>query len=195
MPEYRLESDTLGEIEVPSDRLWGAQTQRSIRNFRIGSERIPIPLIRALGLLKAAAARVNNRVGLLDGKLADAIEAAAIRVAAGEFDDEFQLVVWQTGSGTQTNMNANEVIANLASIALGGEAGRKHPVHPNDHVNLSQSSNDTIPSAVHIAAALEIHRRLLPALQTMQEALRAKADAWSSIVKIGRTQLQDAAPN
>ena len=194
MPEYRTETDTLGEVQVEAQRLWGAQTQRSVENFRIGSNRMPIQLVHALGMIKAAAARTNSRFGLLEPRLAKAIEAAALQVAAGEFDEEFPLVVWQTGSGTQTNMNANEVIANLASIALGGEAGTKHPVHPNDHVNLSQSSNDTIPSALHIAAALEIHRRLLPALESLQRQLGDKVQAWAGIVKIGRTHTQDATP-
>ena len=153
MTETRIETDSFGEIAVPADRLWGAQTQRSLENFRIGGERMPLPLVHALGIIKGAAARSNCALGLLDAKLADAIEAAASEVADGRLDGEFPLVVWQTGSGTQSNMNANEVIANKANLALGGELGAKSPVHPNDHVNMSQSSNDTFPSAMHIAAA------------------------------------------
>jgi fumarate hydratase class II len=190
----RSESDTFGPIEVPADRLWGAQTQRSLRNFRIGGERMPVPLVRALGIVKRAAALTNVRFGLLDQRLAEAIVVAADEVIAGELDDHFPLVVWQTGSGTQSNMNANEVIANRAIQLLGGEVGSKDPVHPNDHVNLSQSSNDTIPTAIHIAAALAISADLLPALRSMAEDLEAKAQAWSGIVKIGRTHTQDATP-
>ena len=194
MSETRIETDTFGDIAVPADRLWGAQTQRSLENFRIGGERIPLPVIHALGVIKQAAARVNARLGLLDTALADAIAAAAAEVAAGKLDDHFPLVVWQTGSGTQSNMNANEVIANRANMALGGEPGARSPVHPNDHVNLGQSSNDTFPSAIHIAAALEINRRLLPALRLMRVSLSAMADAWDGIIKIGRTHTQDATP-
>lgn len=194
MPDTRIETDTFGDIAVPADRLWGAQTQRSLENFRIGGERIPLPVIHALGVIKQAAAKVNARLGLLDAKLADAIAAAAGEVAAGKLDDHFPLVVWQTGSGTQSNMNANEVIANRANLALGGELGAKTPVHPNDHVNLGQSSNDTFPSAIHIAAALQIDRRLLPALRLMHVSLSAMAEAWDGIVKIGRTHTQDATP-
>lgn len=194
MSETRIETDSFGEVAVPKERLWGAQTQRSLQNFCIGGERMPLPLIHALGVIKGAAARVNRRLGLLDDKLADSIEAAASEVARGELDDEFPLVVWQTGSGTQTNMNANEVIANRANVALGGEPGAKKPVHPNDHVNMSQSSNDTFPTAMHIAAATELTRALLPALRAMHAQLAAKAGAWDSIVKIGRTHTQDATP-
>ncbi len=194
MAETRIESDTMGQIAVPADRLWGAQTQRSLENFRIGGERMPLPVIHALGTIKQAAARVNAQLGLLDAKLADAISAAAAEVAGGELDDHFPLVVWQTGSGTQSNMNANEVIANRANQALGGELGAKSPVHPNDHVNLSQSSNDTFPSAIHIAAVREVTENLLPALLAMHDELDAKARAWSGIVKIGRTHTQDATP-
>jgi fumarate hydratase class II len=190
----RIETDSFGEIAVPADHLWGAQTQRSRENFRIGGERMPLPLIHALGVLKGAAARTNRKLGLLDAKLADAIEAAASEVAAGKLDDEFPLVVWQTGSGTQSNMNANEVIANRANLALGGRLGAKQPVHPNDHVNMSQSSNDTFPSAMHIAAAREVTGKLLPALTAMHANLAAKARVWDSIVKIGRTHTQDATP-
>ena len=171
MSETRIETDSFGEIGVPADRLWGAQTQRSLQNFRIGGERMPLPLIHALGVIKAAAARANRKLGLLDAKLAEAIEAAANEVAEGKLDAEFPLVVWQTGSGTQSNMNANEVIANRANLALGGKLGAKSPVHPNDHVNMSQSSNDTFPSAMHIAAAREVDGKLLPALKAMQAEL------------------------
>jgi fumarate hydratase class II len=194
MSQSRIETDTMGEIAVPADRLWGAQTQRSLQNFRIGGERMPLPLVHALGVIKAAAARANNKLGLLDDKLARAIEAAANEVAAGTLDQEFPLVVWQTGSGTQSNMNANEVIANRANLGLGGELGAKSPIHPNDHVNMSQSSNDTFPSAMHIAAAREVTGKLLPALRDMQAELEAKATAWDHIVKIGRTHTQDATP-
>jgi len=194
MAETRTESDTMGAIEVPADRLWGAQTQRSRQNFRIGGERIPLPIVHALGTIKRAAALTNAKLGLLDRGLADAIAAAAAEVAAGELDDHFPLVVWQTGSGTQSNMNANEVIANRASIALGGEVGTKKPVHPNDHVNMSQSSNDTFPSAIHIAAAREVAETLLPSLKRLHAELSAKADGWNGIIKIGRTHTQDATP-
>ncbi|GBD45169.1 Fumarate hydratase class II [bacterium HR40] len=190
----RVETDTFGPVEVPADRYWGAQTQRSLLNFPIGGERMPIPLIRALGLVKWAAARVNRALGALDAERAAAIERAAREVAEGRFDDHFPLVVWQTGSGTQTNMNANEVIANRANELLGRPLGSKDPVHPNDHVNLGQSSNDAFPTAMHIAAALELHRQLLPALEHMATALRAKEQAFADIVKIGRTHLQDAVP-
>ncbi|WP_336978883.1 class II fumarate hydratase [Altererythrobacter fulvus] len=194
MAGTRIETDTFGEIAVPADRLWGAQTQRSLENFRIGGERIPLPVIHALGLIKQAAARVNARLGLLDPRLADAIAVAAGEVASGALDDHFPLVVWQTGSGTQSNMNANEVIANRANLALGGQLGAKSPVHPNDHVNLGQSSNDTFPSAIHVAAAREVTGRLLPALRLMHVSLSAMAEAWDRIVKIGRTHTQDATP-
>jgi len=194
MAETRTESDTMGTIEVPADRLWGAQTQRSRQNFRIGGERIPLPIVHALGTIKRAAALTNARLGLLDQKLADAIATAASEVAAGDLDDHFPLVVWQTGSGTQSNMNANEVIANRASVALGGEVGTKKPVHPNDHVNMSQSSNDTFPSAIHIAAAREVAETLLPSLKALHAELAAKAEGWNGIIKIGRTHTQDATP-
>ena len=194
MTDTRIETDTMGEIAVPADRLWGAQTQRSLENFRIGGERMPLPLVHALGVIKGAAARTNRQLGLLDGKLADAIAAAAAEVADGQLDAEFPLVVWQTGSGTQSNMNANEVIANKANLALGGKLGAKSPVHPNDHVNMSQSSNDTFPTAMHVAAAREITGKLVPALEAMHRELAAKARAWDGIVKIGRTHTQDATP-
>ena len=194
MSETRTETDTMGPVEVPADALWGAQTQRSLQNFRIGGERLPLPLIRALGTVKRAAAEANRDLGILEPKLADAIVAAAQEVIDGKLDDQFPLVVWQTGSGTQSNMNANEVIANRAIQMLGGTVGSKAPVHPNDHVNKSQSSNDTFPSAIHIAAAGEVVRALLPALRAMQADLGAKAKDWADIVKIGRTHTQDATP-
>jgi fumarate hydratase class II len=194
MTHTRTETDTFGPIEVPADRLWGAQTQRSLENFRIGGERMPTGVIRALGIVKRAAARVNARLGLLEPRLAEAIARAAGEVADGQLDEHFPLVVWQTGSGTQTNMNANEVIANRAIALLGGEVGSKSPVHPNDHVNLSQSSNDTIPTAIHVAAVLAITGELLPALGRMANDLESKAEAWAGIVKIGRTHTQDATP-
>jgi fumarate hydratase class II len=190
----RRESDTMGEIDVPADRYWGAQTQRSLENFRIGGERMPVPLIRALGLQKLAAARVNMSLNVVEARIGHAIEQAAREVADGKHDDSFPLVVWQTGSGTQTNMNANEVIANRAIEMLGGTLGSKQPVHPNDHVNASQSSNDTIPTAIHIAALSEIETRLLPMLRRLHAALAAKAATFDAIVKVGRTHLQDATP-
>jgi fumarate hydratase class II len=190
----RTETDTFGPIEVPADRYWGAQTQRSIENFRISGERMPAPLIHALGIIKRAAAEVNLELKSLDARRAGAIVKAAREVADGKLDDHFPLVVWQTGSGTQTNMNANEVIANRANELLGGKLGAKSPVHPNDHVNMSQSSNDCFPTAMHIAAADEIARRLDPALAHLQDALQHKAKAFGSIVKIGRTHTQDATP-
>ena len=194
MSATRTERDTFGPIEVPADRLWGAQTQRSLENFRIGGERMPLPVVHALGLVKRAAARVNARLGLLEPRLAEAIAKAAGEVAEGRLDEHFPLVVWQTGSGTQSNMNANEVIANRAIELLGGTVGSKDPVHPNDHVNLSQSSNDTIPTAIHVAAALAITGDLLPALSRMADNLEGKAASWAEIVKIGRTHTQDATP-
>src|SRR3954447_14121904 len=190
----RTESDTFGPIEVPAERYWGAQTQRSLQNFRIGGERLPAPLVRALGLVKQAAALVNKDLGELEPRLADAIARAAGDVVQGKYDDEFPLVVWQTGSGTQSNMNANEVIGALANEMLGGKRGGKSPVHPNDHVNRGQSSNDSFPTAMHIAAAREIHELLLPALRHLQRALEEKAAAFASVIKIGRTHLQDATP-
>ncbi len=190
----RTETDSFGPIDVPGERYWGAQTQRSIQNFPIGGERMPAPLIHALGYIKWAAARVNARLGDLDGQRAQAIETAAREVAEGRHDDEFPLVIWQTGSGTQTNMNANEVIAGRANELLRGERGGKEPVHPNDHVNKAQSSNDTFPTAMHVASAREVVERLIPALIHLQEALEAKAEAWADIIKIGRTHLQDATP-
>ena len=190
----RTETDSLGPIEVPANRLWGAQTQRSLENFPIGTERMPLPIVHAFGLQKQAAALANKQLGELDDGIADAIAAAAKEVAEGGHDDEFPLVVWQTGSGTQTNMNANEVIANRANESLGSERGAKSPVHPNDHVNKGQSSNDTFPTVMHIAAVREIHDRLLPDLKRLRDALETKTKAFSGIIKIGRTHLQDATP-
>jgi len=194
MTQTRTETDSFGPLEVPSDKYWGAQTARSLINFPIGAETMPAPIIRAMGLIKKAAALTNKDMGDLEPRLADAIAEAAEEVAEGKRDDNFPLVIWQTGSGTQTNMNANEVIANRAIEILGGEIGSKDPVHPNDHVNKSQSSNDTFPSAMHIAAAEEIHHRLIPALQTLRNALNDKAEAFADIIKIGRTHTQDATP-
>jgi fumarate hydratase class II len=190
----RVESDSLGEVEVPADRYWGAQTARSLANFRIGDERMPRELIRALGILKLAAARSNTRLGALEQETGDLIARAAQEVIDGLLDDHFPLVVWQTGSGTQTNMNANEVIANRSIELAGGTLGSKDPVHPNDHVNRGQSSNDTFPTAMHIAAAERIVRHLLPAMTHLRDALAAKADEFDGIVKIGRTHLMDAVP-
>ena len=191
---HRTETDTFGPIEVPADRYWGAQAQRSLDNFKIGWEKQPLPIVRALGIVKRAAAETNMELGQLDPKLGEAIVAAAQEVIEGKLDEHFPLVVWQTGSGTQSNMNANEVISNRAIEMLGGEMGSKKPVHPNDHVNMSQSSNDTYPTAMHIAAAEEIVHRLLPALQNLRNALNDKAEAWKDIIKIGRTHTQDATP-
>jgi fumarate hydratase class II len=196
MTDTRTETDSFGPIAVPADRYWGAQTQRSLENFRIGgeSERMPLPLIHALVLVKKAAAHVNARLGLLDQRVAGAIAHAADEALTGKFDAHFPLVIWQTGSGTQSNMNANEVLANRANELLGAGLGAKSPVHPNDHVNRGQSSNDAFPTAMHIAAVLEITRRLLPALRSLEKALNAKAEAFRHLVKIGRTHLQDATP-
>ena len=190
----RTETDTFGPIEVAADKYWGAQAQRSLGNFKIGWERQPLPIVRALGIVKRAAAETNMALGRLDKTLGDAIVKAAQEVAEGKLDEHFPLVVWQTGSGTQSNMNANEVISNRAIEMLGGEMGSKKPVHPNDHVNMSQSSNDTYPTAMHIACAEEIVHRLMPALQSLRNALNDKAQAWKDIVKIGRTHTQDATP-
>jgi fumarate hydratase class II len=194
MNKTRTETDSFGPIEVPADRYWGAQTQRSLGNFRIGGERMPKPLIRALGIVKKASALTNVEQKTLDPKIGEAIAAAAQEVIDGKLDDHFPLVVWQTGSGTQTNMNANEVIANRAIEMLGGVMGSKSPIHPNDHVNRSQSSNDCFPTAMHIAAALEVHNSLLPALAHLAKELEKKARDWSDIIKIGRTHTQDATP-
>jgi fumarate hydratase class II len=190
----RTETDSFGPIEVAADRYWGAQTERSRNNFRIGEERMPRPIIRALAIVKRAAAETNLALGSLDARWAKAIVQAAQEIVDGKLDDHFPLSVWQTGSGTQTNMNVNEVIANRANELLGGKRGEKSPVHPNDHVNMSQSSNDSFPTAMHIAAAEEISLRLLPALAHLQAALQAKTKEFRSIVKIGRTHTQDATP-
>jgi fumarate hydratase, class II len=190
----RTESDTFGPIEVDSTKYWGAQAQRSLQNFKIGWEKQPSPIIRALGIVKRAAAETNMELGKLDQTLGETIVTASQEVIEGKLDSHFPLVVWQTGSGTQSNMNANEVISNRAIEMLGGELGSKKPVHPNDHVNMSQSSNDTFPPAMHIACAEEIHHRLLPALQQLRNALNDKAQAWKHIIKIGRTHTQDATP-
>ncbi|HEY1415135.1 MAG TPA: class II fumarate hydratase [Caulobacteraceae bacterium] len=194
MTAARTETDSFGPIEVPAERYWGAQTQRSLQNFRIGWEKQPAPIVRALGVIKRAAAETNMALGKLEPKLGAAIVEAATEVMDGKLDGDFPLAVWQTGSGTQSNMNANEVISNRAIEILGGTMGSKAPVHPNDHVNLSQSSNDTYPSAMHVAAAEEVVRRLIPALQTLRDALEAKSRAWTDIIKIGRTHTQDATP-
>jgi len=194
MTDTRTESDTMGNVEVPADRYWGAQTQRSLQNFRIGEERMPAPLVRALGIQKKAAAQANMALGELDATRGDAIVKAADEVIDGRLGDNFPLVVWQTGSGTQSNMNANEVIANRAIEMLGGTIGSKDPIHPNDHVNRGQSSNDTFPTAMYIAAAEESHNRLLPAVRRLTEALDAKAEAFAQVIKIGRTHTQDATP-
>ncbi|TCD55654.1 class II fumarate hydratase [Synechococcus sp. BS55D] len=190
----RIETDSMGPIAVPTEALWGAQTQRSLQNFAIASDRIPAELIHALARIKEAAAIVNARLGVLEPGQRDAIVAAAAAVASGQHDDQFPLRVWQTGSGTQTNMNVNEVISNLASRAAGEPLGSHRPVHPNDHVNRSQSTNDAFPAAIHIAAVAGIESRLLPELGQLVSALAAKAEAWQEIVKIGRTHLQDAVP-
>ena len=190
----RTETDTFGPLEVPADRYWGAQTERSRNNFRIGDELMPLPIIRALAIVKRAAAETNRELGSLDARRARAIVEAAQEIIDGKLDDQFPLVVWQTGSGTQTNMNVNEVIANRANERLGGALGAKSPIHPNDHVNMSQSSNDCFPTAMHIAAAQEIVRRLIPALMRLHAALEAKTKAFAGIVKIGRTHTQDATP-
>jgi fumarate hydratase class II len=190
----RTETDTFGPIEVPADRYWGAQTERSKHNFKIGVERMPMPIVRALAIVKLASAQTNLELGLLDQRRARAIVRAAREVIDGQLDDNFPLVVWQTGSGTQSNMNLNEVIANRASELLGGGPGTKKPVHPNDHVNMSQSSNDSFPTAMHIAAAERITNDLLPALTELLKALRQKEKAFAKIVKIGRTHTQDATP-
>ncbi|MFO0389785.1 MAG: class II fumarate hydratase [Alphaproteobacteria bacterium] len=194
MTNYRSESDSFGNIDVEASRYWGAQTQRSLQNFKIGGETMPKPLITAFGILKLAAAKVNMQIAGLDKKIGDAIVAAASEVIDGKLDGNFPLVVWQTGSGTQTNMNINEVISNRAIEMLGGEMGSKKPVHPNDHVNMGQSSNDSFPTAMHIAAAYEIHYSLIPALKHLHKALAAKSKSFDKIIKIGRTHLMDATP-
>ena len=194
MTKTRTETDSFGPLEVPADKYWGAQTQRSIQNFPIGWEKQPVPIIRALGIIKQAAAQVNMATGNLDSTLGQAMVQAAQEVASGKFDDNFPLVVWQTGSGTQSNMNANEVISNRAIEILGGEMGSKKPVHPNDHVNMGQSSNDTFPTAMHVAIAMQARDVLIPGLEKLHKALVAKSEEFKDIIKIGRTHTQDATP-
>ena len=194
MAKTRVETDSFGPLDVAADRYWGAQTQRSLGNFKIGGETMPIPLIRALGIIKKAAALTNMDLGSIDKALGEAIANAADEVIDGKLNDHFPLVVWQTGSGTQSNMNANEVISNRAIQMLGGKMGSKDPIHPNDHVNRAQSSNDTFPTAMHIATVEQLHHALIPALKKLHKALAAKAKAWDKIIKIGRTHLQDATP-
>ena len=194
MSDVRVETDSFGPIDVPADKYWGAQTERSRHNFKIGGETQPLPLIHALAIVKQAAAEVNLQVGKLDATVANAIVSVAQEIQAGKWDDQFPLVVWQTGSGTQTNMNVNEVISNRAIELLGGDKGSKKPVHPNDHVNMGQSSNDSFPTAMHIATAIEATRLLLPALEVLQAALQTKETEFTHIIKIGRTHTQDATP-
>ena len=194
MKKTRTETDSFGPLEVPAEKYWGAQTQRSLGNFKIGRETMPLALIRALGIVKLAAAKTNMKLGQLEKKIGDAIVLAAQEVAEGKWDNHFPLVVWQTGSGTQSNMNANEVISNRSIESLGGKIGSKSPVHPNDHCNQSQSSNDTFPTAMHIAAAEEISLKLLPAIKYLQDHIQKKVEMWQDIIKIGRTHLQDATP-
>ncbi|HLW44710.1 MAG TPA: class II fumarate hydratase [Acidimicrobiales bacterium] len=194
MSDTRIETDSMGEIEVPADRYWGAQTERSLHHFAIGRDVMPRPMIRAIGVLKEASALVNADLGMLDPERAELITTAAREVRDGKLDDHFPLRIWQTGSGTQTNMNANEVIANRAIELAGGQLGSKSPIHPNDHVNMSQSSNDTFPTAMHIAIAEELVQRLVPAVRALRDALDEKAKAFEGITKIGRTHLMDAVP-
>ncbi len=194
MTQTRTETDSFGPLEVPSDRYWGAQTQRSLQNFPIGWEKQPVAVVRALGVIKQACAEANKASGHLKPEIADAMIEAAKEVVAGKLDDHFPLVVWQTGSGTQSNMNANEVVSNRAIQILGGEMGSKTPVHPNDHVNMGQSSNDTFPTAMHIAVAMTARDVLLPGLTVLAEGLEAKSKAFKDIIKIGRTHTQDATP-
>lgn len=194
MTEYRVETDSFGEIKVEDRYYWGAQTQRSIENFKIGDQKMPIKLIKALAILKKCAASVNNELGSLNSEIASAVDQATTRILNGEFDDQFPLVVWQTGSGTQTNMNMNEVIASIANHQLTGQKGGKSPVHPNDHVNMAQSSNDSFPTAMNIATVLASKEQLIPSLTALYEKLEEKAKSWNNIVKIGRTHLQDATP-
>jgi fumarate hydratase class II len=194
MSKTRTESDSMGQIEVESTRYWGAQTERSLHHFDIGNDRMPPALIRAFGILKKAATLVNQDLGKLDAEKTRLITQAADEVIAGKWNDEFPLRIWQTGSGTQTNMNANEVISNRAIELAGGVMGSKKPIHPNDHVNMSQSSNDTFPTAMHIAAATELQGTLLPVVEELRDTLQRKAEAFAHIVKVGRTHLQDATP-
>ena len=194
MNKYRIESDSIGEIKVESQYYWGAQTQRSIQNFRIADQKMPKEVIHALAILKKCVAKTHKKMGSLDSEIADAIIDSADRVISSEFDDNFPLVVWQTGSGTQSNMNMNEVLASISNEKLTGKKGGKSPVHPNDHVNMGQSSNDVFPTAMHIATIFQIHNKLIPALTKIHKSLTKKSKAWKSIVKIGRTHLQDATP-
>ena len=194
MTEYRIETDSIGEIEVDDQYYWGAQTQRSINNFKIADQKMPIEMVRALAILKRSAAKVHSNIGALDKKVADVIVDSADRVLGHEFDDNFPLVVWQTGSGTQSNMNMNEVLASILNEKLTSKKGGKSPVHPNDHVNMGQSSNDVFPTAMHIATVISANEKLIPALNKMHKSLEKKAKEWKSIVKIGRTHLQDATP-
>ena len=193
-PDFRIESDSMGTVKVPTDKLWGAQTQRSLENFKIGSEILPRALIRALGIVKLCAARVNMELGIIENSIGEAICEASKAVIEGNLESQFPLVIWQTGSGTQSNMNINEVIANLCNQKLGGKLGSKKPVHPNDHVNKSQSSNDSFPSAMHIATAEQLQHDLIPALEHMHAVLQKKSEQWKELIKIGRTHLQDAVP-
>nr|MBS0019392.1 class II fumarate hydratase [Gammaproteobacteria bacterium] len=192
--EYRVERDTMGEVQVPANRLWGAQTERSYQNFKIGSERMPLQLIHAFARLKKACAIVNHALGKLDKEKVTAIAQACEEILEGRHDQEFPLSVWQTGSGTQSNMNCNEVIANRATQILGGDFAKKKLIHPNDHVNMSQSSNDTFPTAMHISAVMAVEDELFPALEKLRQTLHSKAEQFTEIVKIGRTHLQDATP-
>ncbi len=190
----RVETDSFGKIKVPSDKYWGAQTQRSLKYFKIGKMKVPLEIIKAIAIIKKAAAITNTKLKVLDPKISKAIIRASEEVINGKFDDNFPLKVWQTGSGTQTNMNVNEVIANRAIQILGGKVGSKKPVHPNDHVNKSQSTNDTYPSAIHIASAILVNKKLLPSLYLLEKELKKKVNKFKNIVKIGRTHLQDATP-
>lgn len=192
--DIRIEHDTMGEVEVPSQALWGAQTQRSLQNFKIGDERLPRPMIEAMGIVKKAAAQTNTELGQIPQNIAYAIIDAADEVIRGDWDNQFPLVVWQTGSGTQSNMNCNEVIANIANQKQGQPLGTQNPIHPNDHVNRAQSTNDSFPSAIHIAGSLQINRLLIPAVKALRNTLAEKSDKFKNIVKIGRTHLQDATP-
>ena len=194
MSTHRIETDSFGELEVPGDKYWGAQTQRSLGNFKIGGETMPVPLIRALGIIKKCAAEANMALDNLEQDVGQKIVQAAEEVAEGKLNDHFPLVVWQTGSGTQSNMNANEVISNRAIELMGGTMGSKSPVHPNDHCNRSQSSNDTFPTAMHISAYEQAHHALIPALTYLHIAIAKKSEDWADIIKIGRTHLQDATP-
>jgi Fumarase len=192
--QTRIEHDTMGEVAVPSEALWGAQTQRSLQNFKIGNEHLPRAMIRAMGLVKKAAAITNAELNQIPHELSTYIIGAADEVISGQWDSQFPLVVWQTGSGTQSNMNCNEVIANIANQKLGNPLGAQKPVHPNDHVNRAQSTNDSFPTAIHVAASLQINELLIPAVTRLRDTLHAKSQEFAEIVKIGRTHLQDATP-